>query len=150
MQSPILRRAIREDCPRLMELIYELAVYQKSSEEVTVSLQHFEESGFGAQPAWQGFVVEIDGAIVAFAIYFIRYSTWKGQRLYLEDILVTDGMRGRGLGTLLFDRLVEEARVKKMNGIVWQVHKWNDPAFGFYKKYNAFFDSEWINGSCDV
>ena len=150
MQSPIIRRAVREDCQRLMELIQELAVYEKAPDEVTVSLQHFEESGFGEHPVWWAFVAEIDGVLVAFALYYIRYSTWKGQRMYLEDILVTKEMRGKGLGKLLFERLIEEAREKKLNGIVWQVLEWNEPALMFYKKYHTVFDDEWINCCCDV
>ena len=150
MQSPIIRRAVREDCQRLLELIQELAVYEKAPDEVTVSLQHFEESGFGEHPVWWAFVAEIDGVLAAFALYYIRYSTWKGQRMYLEDILVTKEMRGKGLGRLLFERLIKEARERKLNGIVWQVLEWNEPALMFYKKYNTVFDAEWINCSCDV
>jgi len=145
-----IRRAVREDCPRLMELIRELAVFERAPDEVTVSLQHFEASGFGAHPVWWAFVAEIDGIIAAFALYYIRYSTWKGQRMYLEDILVTQEMRGKGLGSLLFERLIEEAREKKLNGIVWQVLEWNESAIRFYKKYNAEFDAEWVNGACKV
>jgi len=150
INTPIIRRAVREDCQRLMELIYELAVFERAPEEVTVSLQHFEESGFGVYPVWWAFVAETDGVVVAFAIYYIRYSTWKGQRMYLEDILVTKEMRGKGLGSLLFEKLIEEARDKKLNGIVWQVLEWNEPAFRFYKKYHTTFDTEWVNCSCDV
>ena len=150
MQPTIIRRAVREDCPRLMELIYELAVFEKAPEEMTVSLQHFEDSGFGANPVWWAFVAEIDGVVAAFALYYIRYSTWKGQRMYLEDILVTKNMRGKGLGSLLFERLIEEAREKKLNGIVCQVLEWNEPAISFYKKYQAVYDAEWVNVCCDV
>lgn len=148
MQPAIIRRAVREDCPRLMELIHELAVYEKAPEEVTVSSEHFEESGFGEHPVWRAFVAETDGTVVAFALYYIRYSTWKGQRMYLEDILVTNDFRGKGLGSLLFGRLIEEAREKKLNGIVWQVLKWNEPAIRFYKKFHAVYDAGWLNGCC--
>ena len=150
MQSPIIRRAVRDDCPRLMELIRELALFERAPEEVTVSLQHFVESGFGAHPVWWAFVAEIDGVVAAFALYYIRYSTWKGQRMYLEDILVTKDMRGKRLGSLLFERLLEEAREKELNGIVWQVLDWNEPAFRFYEKYQATFDAGWVNGCCEV
>ncbi|MBC7937883.1 MAG: GNAT family N-acetyltransferase [Rhizobacter sp.] len=85
--------------------------------------------------------------VVGFALYYIRYSTWKGQRLYLEDLLVTDNMRGKGIGHLLFDRLIQECRDKKFSGMMWQVLDWNEPAINFYKKYNANMDGEWINGS---
>jgi GNAT superfamily N-acetyltransferase len=133
-----------------MELIRELALYEKAPEEVTVSLQHFEESGFGDHPVWWAFVAEINGVVVAFALYYIRYSTWKGQRMYLEDILVTEKMRGKGIGGMLFERLIEEAREKQLNGIVWQVLEWNEPALMFYQKYHAEFDNEWVNGELRV
>ena len=144
---PVVRRAVKEDCPRLMELINDLAIYEKAPEEVTVSLQHFENSGFGKIPVWWAFVAEINGRIEAFALYYIRYSTWKGQRMYLEDIIVTEDMRGKGLGNMLFKQLIEEAREKKLNGITWQVLKWNESAINFYKKYHSNFDTEWVNCS---
>ena len=142
-----IRRATKEDCPRIMELIYELAVYEKAPDEMTVSLEHFEESGFGANPVWWAFVTEVDGIVVGFALYYIRYSTWKGQRMYLEDIVITENMRGKGLGGALFEKLIEEMHEKKLNGIVWQVLEWNEPAINFYKKYDVTFDSEWVNCS---
>ena len=148
--STIVRKAVKEDCVRLLELIHELAEFEKAPQEVTVSLEHFVDSGFGKQPVWWAFVVEVDGVVEGFALYYIRYSTWKGQRMYLEDLLVTEKMRCRGLGKLLFDRLIEEAKEKKLNGIVWQVLEWNEPAISFYKKYKASFDSEWINCSLQV
>ncbi|MGN6490902.1 MAG: GNAT family N-acetyltransferase [Agriterribacter sp.] len=147
-----IRRAVKEDCPRLMELVHELAVYEKAPEEVTVTLEHFEESGFGKKPVWWAFVAEAPVAngtkqIVALALYYIRYSTWKGQRMYLEDIIVTREWRGKGIGRLLFDTLIEEVSERKLNGMMWQVLDWNEPAINFYKKYNAHFDAGWINCS---
>ena len=145
-----IRRALKEDCPRLLELITGLAVYEKAPDDVTVTLAHFEESGFGDKPVWWSFVAEENGAIHGFALYYIRYSTWKGQAMYLEDIIVTESMRGKKIGKLLFDRLIEEAKEKKLHRIVWQVLEWNEPAINFYKKYNADFDEEWVNCSLYV
>jgi GNAT superfamily N-acetyltransferase len=142
-----IRKAVRKDCVRMMELIQELATYEKAPDEVTVSLKHFEESGFGANPVWWAFVAEAQGVVIGMALYYVRYSTWKGQRMYLEDILVTEDMRGQKIGSLLFDALIVEAKEKGFNGINWQVLDWNEPAINFYKKYNANFDPEWVNCS---
>jgi ribosomal protein S18 acetylase RimI-like enzyme len=152
-----IRRARKEDCQRLLELIDELAQFEKAPQEVTVSLDHFIESGFGLNPVFWAFVATVDDPdrpghelIVGFALYYIRYSTWKGQRMYLEDIIVTEKYRSHGIGKMLFDRLIEETKSKKLHGIVWQVLEWNEPAIRFYKKYNAAFDNEWINCSIFV
>ncbi|MDB5247897.1 MAG: family acetyltransferase [Segetibacter sp.] len=150
MENFITRRAVKDDCPRILELIQELAVYERAPEEVTVTLEHFEESGFGKSPVWWAFVVELEGVIQAFALYYIRYSTWKGQRMYLEDLLVTEKMRCKGIGKLLFDALIKEAKERDLNGITWQVLEWNDAAINFYKKLNASFDAEWVNCSISV
>lgn len=170
--SITVRRAEKEDCPRLLELITELAVYEKAPNEVTVSLNHFIESGFGEKPVWWGFVASspltplrkaergispspqvekgLGDEVLGFALYYIRYSTWKGQAMYLEDILVTESSRGKGIGKLLMDQLIVEAKEKGFNRIIWQVLEWNEPAISFYKKYNAGFDPEWVNCSINI
>lgn len=146
MDNIQVRRATIDDCARLMELVNQLAVYEKAPNEVTVSLDHFKESGFGEKPVWWAFVAEVNGIVEGFALYYIRYSTWKGQRLYLEDFIVNEESRGKGLGKLLFDRLIEEAKEKKFCGMVWQVLDWNEPAINFYKKYkDVTFESSWLN-----
>jgi GNAT superfamily N-acetyltransferase len=144
-----IRRAEKKDCVRLLQLIQELADYEKAPQEVTVTLEHFEESGFGPNPVWWAFVAEINGRVEGFALYYIRYSTWKGQCLYLEDFLVTEQLRGQGAGKLLFDRVIQEAKDKGYKRMCWQVLDWNEPAINFYKKYNATLDPEWINGVLD-
>lgn len=140
-----IRRAIASDCPRLLELVKELALYERAPQEVTVTLEEFEQAGFSEKPVWWAFVAEENEVILGFALYYIRYSTWKGCRMYLEDILVTEEHRGRGIGKLLFDQLIVEANEKKLKGIVWQVLEWNEPAIRFYEKYKAKMDGEWIN-----
>jgi GNAT superfamily N-acetyltransferase len=266
----IIRQATKEDCPRMMELIKELAEYEKAPDAVTVDFNHFVESGFGEKPVWWAFVAEVPiasvsdspspfrevkskkeefvtdnpiasvsetpspfgemkskqeefvtenpiasvfetpspfgemkskqeefvtdnpiasvsetpspfgemkskqeefvtdnpiasvfetpspfgegrGEVVAFALYYIRYSTWKGQRLYLEDLIVTDKMRGQGIGKLLLDGLLQECKEKNYSGMLWQVLDWNEPAINFYKKYgNVNFDGEWVNCSIEI
>jgi GNAT superfamily N-acetyltransferase len=140
-----IRKAVKEDCKRILELVKELAVYERAPKEVTVKLDHFEQSGFGSRRVWWAYVAEVNGKVEGFALYYIRFSTWKGQRMYLEDFYVTEEMRGKGLGKLLFDKLIEEGKKKKFHGIQWQVLEWNEPAINFYKKYNAVFDGEWFN-----
>ena len=145
----LIRKAEKKDCPRLLELIHELAVYEKAPHEVTVSIAHFEESGFSENPVWWAFVAEVNGKVEGFALYYIRYSTWKGQCMYLEDLLVTEQMRGKGLGKLLFEKVIEETKSRNFKRMVWQVLDWNEPAINFYKKYNATLDPEWMNGIVD-
>ncbi len=146
-----IRRAVKEDCQSMLQLIYELAVYEKAPNEVTVDFDHFVESGFGKNPVWWAFVAESENKVVGFALYYIRYSTWKGQRMYLEDILVNEPFRGKGIGKLLFDELIKEAKEKKFSGMVWQVLEWNEPAINFYKKYEGVsFDNEWLNCSLHI
>lgn len=145
-----IRKAQETDCERMMELVRELALYERAPQEVTVTMEHFRQSGFGPQPVWWAFVAEEDGVVQGFALYYIRYSTWKGQRMYLEDILVTEAARGRGIGAMLMEALIAEAKEKQLCGIVWQVLEWNEPAFNFYRKFNAKFDPEWVNAALEV
>lgn len=143
-----IRKAEKEDCKRMMELVQELAVFEKAPNEVTVEFDHFVESGFGEHPVWWAFVADVGGVVQGFALYYIRYSTWKGQRMYLEDFLVNEKLRGHGIGKLLFDKLIEEAKEKKFSGIAWQVLDWNATAINFYNKYEGVeIDSGWVNCS---
>ena len=141
-----IRPAVKDDCQRIMELVQELATYEKEPEAVTVSFDHFVNSGFGDQPVWWALVATVDGKVEGFALYYIRYSTWKGQRMYLEDLVVTEQQRRKGLGQLLFDELIHVAKEKQFTGITWQVLDWNEPAIHFYKKLGEVtFDSGWLN-----
>ena len=142
-----IRIAKADDCPRILELIHELAVYEKAPEEVTVELNHFIDAGFGENPVWKAFVAEVDTKIVGFALFYTRYSTWKGCRLYLEDFIVTEEMRGKGIGKVLFEKVIEEAKSEKYTGMVWQVLDWNEPAINFYNKYAAHLESGWLNAA---
>ena len=146
-----IRRAVAADCPDMMELIRELAIFEKAPDAVTVSLTHFIESGFGNNPVWQAFVATLSDAdgveekLVGISLYYIRYSTWKGQRLYLEDLIVTEKARGKGIGKMLFERTLREAKELKLKGMTWQVLDWNEPAILFYQKYGTNIESGWLN-----
>ncbi len=147
MNNITIRKAQASDCPQMLELVKELARYEKAPDEVTVSMDEFIDAGFGDSPVWEAFVAETDGRIVGISLFYIRYSTWKGRRLYLEDIVITESMRGNGIGKRLFDRTLELCKERQYSGMVWQVLDWNEPAINFYKKYGATFDNEWVNVS---
>src|SRR5690606_2702592 len=120
-----LRKAQKEDCPRLLELIRELATFEKAPYEVTVSLEEFEDAGFGSEIAWEAYVTEVENNIVGMALFYTRYSTWKGRRIYLEDIIITEQFRGQGLGKLLFEKIWNICKERNYSGMVWQVLDWN-------------------------
>lgn len=140
-----IRTAVRDDCPAMMELVRELALYERAPEEVTVSMDEFVEAGFGAQPTWGAFVAVHDTQIIGMSLYYIRYSTWKGRRLYLEDLIVTESFRGNGVGSLLLEHTIAYAKEREYSGMMWQVLDWNEPAINFYKKYGVNFDAGWVN-----
>ncbi|MEN5434354.1 GNAT family N-acetyltransferase [Sphingobacterium faecium] len=147
MTKAIIRPAVEADCPAMLELIKELAILEKAPNEVTVSMEEFIDAGFGQNPIWGASIAEFDGKIVGISLYYIRYSTWKGRRLYLEDLIVTESMRGYGIGKQLFEETINYGKSKGYQGMVWQVLDWNEPAIQFYRKYKADFDAEWINVS---
>jgi GNAT superfamily N-acetyltransferase len=142
-----LREGKPEDLPKVLELIKELALYEKAPEQVTNTLDMMEEDGFGSKPVYGLFVCEKEnnGGIVGIAIYYYRYSTWKGKRLYLEDLVVTESERGKGAGKLLFDRVLAKTLEDGCTGMMWQVLDWNEPAINFYKKYGAYLEAGWLN-----
>ncbi|MFO0922369.1 MAG: GNAT family N-acetyltransferase [Pirellulales bacterium] len=149
-----IRAALRSDCHEMMQLIHELAEFERAPDEVTVSFDHFVESGFGSHPVWYALVATHGSSerekLIGFALYYIRYSTWKGQRLYLEDLLVTQEYRGQGIGRRLMEALIEEAKRREFSGMAWQALDWNEPAIRFYESYGAVANHEWINFQLDL
>lgn len=140
-----IREGRKADLPRVLELIRELALYEKAPNEVINTVAQMEIDGFGPNPIYGFYVAEDDSQIIGISLYYWRYSTWKGKRLYLEDIIVTESHRGKGAGKLLFDKTMEKALQEKCSGMMWQVLEWNEPAINFYKKYGAKLDDEWTN-----
>jgi len=147
-----IRPGKKEDLPKVLELIVELAAYEKAKDQVENTVERMERDGFGENPIYGFFVAENEkNGIVGIAIYYYRYSTWKGKRLYLEDIVVTEKERGNGIGKLLFDKMIEKGKEENCTGMMWQVLDWNEPAINFYKKYyKADLDEEWINCSIEL
>jgi len=144
--SFVIRRGIKSDCPRTLELIYELAEYEKAPEEVSISLADLEEDGFGAQSIYKLFVAEKDQEVIGVAIFYEKYSTWKGKCTYLEDLIVTQSQRGIGAGKALFEAVIQFAKENNSGRMEWQVLDWNKPAIDFYKAYHAELDGTWFNG----
>ncbi|MET3126424.1 GNAT superfamily N-acetyltransferase [Arcicella rosea] len=147
--SVIIRKGIREDVPVMFELIKELALYEKAPEQVTNTVEQMYLDGFGDNPIYGTIVAEVAGEVVGLALYYYRYSTWKGKRLYLEDLIVSEKMRGKGLGEKLLEATIQQAKDDACTGVMWQVLDWNEPAINFYKKFGTRMDGEWINVHLD-
>ena len=143
--NPTIRKGEKKDLPQTLALVKELAAYEKAPLEVSVTVEEMERDGFGEDPAFQFFVAEADDRIVGIALYYTKYSTWKGKCLFLEDLIVTEAFRKSGIGKKLFDEVVKVAKEMNARRMEWQVLEWNAPAINFYKKLNANLDPEWIN-----
>ena len=140
-----IRIGTQADIPQALQLVRELAAYENAPDEVDVTNEEMLAWGFGADKQFDFFVATENEVIVGMALYYFKYSTWKGKCLFLEDIIVTESKRGKGLGKLLFDKVVEVSKEQKVRRMEWQVLDWNKPAIEFYKKYNATLDGEWVN-----
>jgi len=142
----MIRKGNKEDLPFVLELIKELAEYERAAGEVENNLQEMIKDGFGENPVYHFFVAEENDTIIGIALYYFKYSTWKGKCIFLEDIIVTESKRGKGIGAKLFEEIIKVAKEIKVRRLEWQVLEWNEPALNFYKKYNSNLDPEWING----
>jgi len=150
MESIIIRTGKKEDLPHVLELIKELAAYERAPDEVINSVEQMENDGFGEQPLYGLYVAESEKVIVGISIYYYRYSTWKGKRLYLEDIVVSQRERGKGIGKLLFEQTMRKSLEDNCTGMMWQVLEWNEPGIHFYEKYGSKLDREWVNVSLEA
>jgi len=150
MSGVKIREGEKRDLSRVLELVKELAQFEKALDHVSNTVEKMEEEGFGANPIYGFFVAEREDEILGLSLYYYRYSTWKGKRLYLEDIIVTEQERGKGLGKMLFERTMKFTLEQNCTGMMWQVLDWNKAAIDFYKKYDAKLDDEWINGHLEA
>ena len=141
-----IRKGLASDLPRVLELIKELAAYEKAPLEVENTVEEMMEDGFKENPIYYLLIAEENSIILGIAIYYIKYSTWKGKCVFLEDIIVTETERGKGTGAKLFEEVIRISKEMKVRRMEWQVLDWNEPALNFYKKYNAHLDPEWVNG----
>lgn len=136
----------KKDVPALLGLIRELAIFEKAEGQVEVGVAELEKDGFGPQPLFGFFVADTGREIAGIALYYWKYSTWKGRCLFLEDLIVQEKFRGHGIGSKLFEQVIRMAREEGVRRLEWQVLDWNQPAITFYKKHSAVLDNEWING----
>ncbi|MBC8111241.1 MAG: GNAT family N-acetyltransferase [Verrucomicrobia bacterium] len=142
-----IRTAKPEDVNNIFILIQELAIFEKALHEVTNTPEQLLADGFGENPLFSCLIAEIENEVVGMSFYYFRYSTWKGKRLYLEDLIVKENYRNRQIGRLLLEATMQESLTTNCSGMVWQVLDWNEPAIKFYQKYQAAFDGEWLNVS---
>lgn len=146
MNSPVIRKGEKSDLPAALKLIRELAVYEKAPDAVQTTVQTMEADGFGPEKVFDFWVCELAKEVVGIALTYVRYSTWNGRCMYLEDLVVSQNHRGKGYGALLFESVMRETLEKGYAQMQWQVLDWNEPAINFYRKYDALLDGEWING----
>lgn len=145
MNKIVIRKGRKTDLPAVLGLVNELAEFEKAPDAVTNTVAEMELDGFGPNPVFGFHVAEVDQQIAGIALYFIKYSTWKGKGFYLDDLIVTEKLRGKGIGRKLLDAFMQEAKNNGAKQVHWQVLDWNTPAIEFYKKVGASIEAEWLD-----
>jgi len=138
-----IRKGIKEDMPGVLSLIKELAVFEKEPDAVLITEEDLIRDGFGSNPLFHVFVAEVEDKIVGIALYYYRYSTWKGKTIHLEDLIVKDNMRGTGLGYALYSEIIKQGKKDGVRRIEWNVLDWNTTAIDFYENSGAKVLDEW-------
>ena len=141
-----IRKGQKADLPIILNLIKELADYENALDKVSITLEQLELDGFGNHPYYYFLVAEKNKMIIGMSFYWIRYSTWKGKFLFLEDFIIQEKYRRTGVGEALFNETIRICQNLQLQGMCWQVLDWNTPALNFYKKYNAEISGKWLNG----
>ena len=139
----IIRKATKNDMPSVLELIQELATFEKEPDAVVVTVDDLVRDGFSENPLFQCFVAEVDGEIIGMALYYYRYSTWKGKTIHLEDLIVKENKRGTGAGFSLYKEIIKQGKAENVRRIEWNVLDWNTPAIDFYEKSGAKVLDDW-------
>ncbi|MFB0938195.1 MAG: GNAT superfamily N-acetyltransferase [Candidatus Azotimanducaceae bacterium] len=127
-----IRKGVKKDAVSILKLIHELAVFENEPEAVEITVEDLEKDGFGEHPLFQVLVAEQDEEIVGMALYYNRYSTWKGKTIHLEDLIVKSSMRGKNIGGALYESVLKQGYEEKVRRVEWVVLDWNTPARDFY------------------
>jgi GNAT superfamily N-acetyltransferase len=144
-----IRKAKKSDAASILFLIRELAIFEKQPQAVIVTQAQIEKDGFGARPLFECFVAEVADQVVGMALYYPRYSTWKGPTFHLEDLIVTEPMKSKGIGTQLYNAFLEHAYDTGVKRVEWAVLDWNLPAIKFYQKSGATISDDWRSVQMD-
>lgn len=139
----IIRKGTIKDMPSVLLLIQELATFEKEPNAVEVTVQDLEKDGFSEQPLFQTFVAEVDHEVIGVALYYYRYSTWKGKTIHLEDLVVKESKRGTGAGFALYSEIIKQGHKEGVKRIEWNVLDWNTNAIQFYEKSGAKVLEDW-------
>lgn len=138
-----IRRGTKEDMPAVLQLIQELATFEKEPDAVVITIADLELDGFGTNPLFETFLAEVNGEIIGMALFYYRYSTWKGKTIHLEDLIVKESHRGTGAGSALYTAVMQYAKAQGLRRVEWAVLDWNTPAVNFYKKTGATVFADW-------
>ncbi len=144
-----IRKGLKSDMPAVLGLIKELAIFEKEPDAVVVTVADLERDGFSENPLFHTFVAEMDDEIVGMALYYHRYSTWKGRTIHLEDLIVKEKMRGSGCGFALYSEIMAQGKRDNVRRIEWNVLDWNTPAINFYEKSGAKVLKDWLVAQMD-
>ncbi len=139
----IIRKAAEKDMPFVLELIQELATFEKEPDAVVVTVADLVRDGFSKHPLFQCIVAEKENTIIGMALFYYRYSTWKGKTIHLEDLIVKADQRGTGAGFALYKEIIKQGKKDKVRRIEWNVLDWNTPAIAFYEKSGAKIIDDW-------
>jgi GNAT superfamily N-acetyltransferase len=139
----IIRKGQKEDMPAVLELIKELAIFEKEPHAVVVTVQDLHRDGFSENPLFYTFIAEVNSEIIGMALYYYRYSTWKGKTIHLEDLIVKENSRGTGAGFTLYSEIIKQGKKDNVRRIEWNVLDWNTTAIDFYNKSGAKLLEDW-------
>jgi GNAT superfamily N-acetyltransferase len=150
MEDIIIKKAVKADAEIILDLVKKLAIFELAPDEVSASVQDYIDNGFNEHPLFECNLIYYQNQLAGFSLWYFRFSTWKGKRFYLEDLYINEEFRGLGLGKLLLEECIQEAKRTNCKGMMWQVLEWNHPAIDFYKKYGVKLDEEWINVNLEL